>query len=348
MKIKISQIDDSAFTVREALNQEPLTELKDSLKDDGQWDAILVRPKGEMFEVIAGHRRVQAAKELGWTDIEANIKDVTDADALFLALKTNLIREGMSEREQGKVLHKITQDYNISGAELAKKIGKSDNWVNSRIKVAMDLHESVANALENNEITLRVAEIISSLAPEGQEGFLKYLKSNGIERNEPEARKAKKRFLNNTLYTIGYEGKELPAFIECLKNNGIEYLLDVRFSVESSFKPDFSKAILSRELERAKIKYIHKKELGVPHEWQNPYKDGGIPSECFEKYYRWHLAKELDFSVVLNEIKESGKTALMCYEKYATVKRDQKINCHRSILATRLRETGEFKEVIHL
>jgi ParB family chromosome partitioning protein len=348
MKIKMSQIDDTAFTVRETLNQEPLTELKDSLKDDGQWDAILVRPKGDMFEVISGHRRVQAAKEIGWTEIEANIKDVNDTEALFLALKTNLIREGMSEREQGKVLHQITQDFGISQNELSKRLGKSRQWVDRRIKVALDLADEVVVALESNTITMSVAEVISTLALREQPKFLEYLITNGITKNHEDVRKAKKCFLNTTIYTIGYEGRELKDFIKILKDNGVEYLLDVRFSVESSFKPDFSKAILSREMEREKIHYIHKKELGVPHEWQNPYKDIGISSECFEKYYRWHLAKELDFSAVLNEIKESGKTCLMCYEKYATATRDQKINCHRSILATRLRETGEFKEVIHL
>jgi hypothetical protein len=62
-------------------------------------------------------------------------------------------------------------------------------------------------------------EIIASLGRADQPKFLEYLKSNNIERNEAEARVAKRRFLNNTIYTIGYEGKE----------------------------------------------------LGVPHEWQNPY-----------------------------------------------------------------------------
>ena len=88
MKIRISKIDDAAFNVRETLNQEPLDELKNSLKEDGQWDSILIRPNGETFELIAGHRRLQAAKELGWTEIEASIKDVNDTEALLIALKT--------------------------------------------------------------------------------------------------------------------------------------------------------------------------------------------------------------------------------------------------------------------
>ena len=347
MKIKITQIDEDSYTIRENVDREALDELKESLKEDGQWDPILVRPVGDKFELIAGHRRVQAAKELGWIDIDANIKQISDVDALFLALKTNLIREGMSEREQGKVLHQITQEFGISSRDLSKRIGKNRVWIDRRIRLAMDLHQRVADALEAGKISMRAAEIIASLPLAPQEPFLLYILQNNIT-DENEVRAAKKRFLNNTLYTIGYEGKELAPFIQQLKEAGIEYLFDVRFSTESPFKPDFSKPILSRELERAKIKYIHKKELGVPFEWQNPYKEGGIPFECFSKYYRWHLDKEVDFKAIVTEIKESGKSALLCYEKFAKANGQQKITCHRGILADVLVESGEFKEAVHL
>jgi len=348
MRIRIGKINEAAFTVRENIDVEALEELKQSLQEDGQWDPILVRPVGEEYELIAGHRRVQAAKELGWTEIDATIKQLDDTEALFLALKTNLVREGMSEREQGKVLHEITEKFDISNVELAKKLSKSEKWVRSRVRLALDLSDKVANALETNKITMSVAEIIGSLEPRLQDEFLIYICKNNIERNEAEVRKAKKYFLNTTIYTIGYEGKEIKDFIEILKKNNIEMLLDVRFSTESPYKPEFNKNILSRELEREKIKYIHNKDLGVPFEWQNPYKDGGIPFECFDKYYRWHTTKEVDFASVVDNIKLSGKTALMCFEKYAIAQRDQIINCHRSILAARLKETGQFKEVIHL
>lgn len=345
MKVKISKIDEAAFTVREKLDPEYLTELKDSLKEDGQWDPILVRPKGDKYELIAGHNRVQAAKELGWTEIEANVKDLNDTDAMFLSLKTNLLRQEMTEREQGKVLHQITEAFNISGAELAKKIGKDSKWVNRRIKMALDLEPEVVKALEEGKITMRLAEIIAGANPQGS--FLLYILKHNIT-TEDEARIAKRRFLNNTIYTIGYEGKEIQQFIDLLKNTGVEHLIDVRFSAESQYKPDFNKAILARELERAKIKYTHRPDLGVPYEWQNPYKDGAVPVECLEKYYKWHTEKEMDFKKFVNEVKDTGKTALMCMEKYARPTREQKIYCHRHILAALILETKEFKERIDL
>ena len=65
------------------------------------------------YELIAGHRRVQAAKEIGWSDIEGNVVNVSDSEALFLALKTNLMREDMNERERGKILHEISQEFKL-------------------------------------------------------------------------------------------------------------------------------------------------------------------------------------------------------------------------------------------
>lgn len=346
MKLKISSIEETTFTVREKLDTEYLTELKTSLNEDGQWDSVLVRHTQDgKYELIAGHNRVQAAKELGWTEVDATVKDVNDVDAMFLSLKTNLIRQDMTEREQGKVLHEITETYNISGRELSKKIGKSKDWVNRRIKLALDLDPVVAKALEEGTITMRIAEMIAGVTP--QEPFLKYVLENNIT-TEEDVRRAKKHFLNTTIYTIGYEGKDIQTFLELLKNNGIEHVIDVRFSAESQYKPDFSKAILSRELERAKIGYKHRPELGIPFEWQTPYKDHAVPIECLEKYYVWKMDTEVVFTDIVATIKDTGKTALLCMEKYAKPNRDQQIFCHRSILADLILKTGQFKERIDL
>jgi len=135
--------------------------------------------------------------------------------------------------------YQITQEQNISQVDLAKKIGKSRAWVDKRVRLALNLTDKVVNALETDKITMTVAEIIGTLKDDLQDQFLSYLLNNNIARNETDARKAKKCFLNTTIYTIGYEGKEISEFIDILKKNNIEYLLDVRFSTESPYKPEF-------------------------------------------------------------------------------------------------------------
>lgn len=180
-----------------------------------------------MFELIAGHRRVQAAKEIGWSEIEGNIVNVGDSEALFLALKTNLMRDDMNEREQGKVLHEIMQNGKINGKpidgkQIAKQLGKSEKWVNSRVRLALKLSDKVAKALDDNSISLNVADILTSMDQRNQDDFLLYISENNIMKDESEVRKAKKRFLNNTIYTIGHEGRDLNTFIQTSKENYLE------------------------------------------------------------------------------------------------------------------------------
>jgi ParB-like chromosome segregation protein Spo0J len=105
------------------------------------------------------------------------------------------MREEMSDREQRKVLHQITQDFEISQIDLAKKIGKSRAWVDARIKLALNLEPEVATALEKGTIGIRIAEIISSVDPAAQRQFLSFLLDNNIK-EASDVRKAKKRFLN--------------------------------------------------------------------------------------------------------------------------------------------------------
>lgn len=266
MKLKISNIDESAFTVREKLDSEYLVELKESLKNDGQWDPILVRPGHDgKYELISGHNRVQAAKEIGWSEIDATIKDLNNVDAMFLSLKTNLIRQDMTQIEQGKILRDIMNKTNHSGVHIAKNIGKSQSWVNRRIQLALDLHADVTNAISKGSISNQIALILSTVEKTAQPALLNIFKSKNIN-NEEDARTERDRFLNNTIFTIGYESKIIKEFLESLQNNGIKQLIDVRFSAESKFKPDFNKVILARELERVKIKYTHRSDLGIPYQ----------------------------------------------------------------------------------
>jgi ParB family transcriptional regulator, chromosome partitioning protein len=149
------------------------------------------------LNLISGHRRVQAAKEIGWEEIEGNVVNVSDSEALFLALKTNLMREDMNVREQGKVLHEMVTTFNLNTNQLAKKLGKNFEWVNGRILLAMNLNEDVAKALTDKKINQSVAEVIGTIDDSFQTNFLLYILENNIKNREG-AFKAKKRFLNNT------------------------------------------------------------------------------------------------------------------------------------------------------
>ena len=333
MKIDISKIDEGRFVIREENNVEYIDQLSESIKVDGQWNPIILRQKeGGRFEVIAGHYRLKAAKKAGMTEIEATVRDLPDEDADILSLKTNLLRMEMTAREQGRVLSKIMESYGWSQTEVAKRLNVGRNWVGTRLRVALELHDEVVKALDTGKVNFNVAAVIAGVPLQGQPAFLKIIIEKKLT-DHTDVWILRKKFLNNAIYTIGYQGHTTTSFINLLKENEIELVVDIRFSSESQFKPEFNGSILQRELERNKIQYIHRRDFGLPYLIQNPYKDGALGYECIKQWYKWHIDTETDFDMFIDEIKSSGKTVLLCMEQTAKAKGDQKYACHRDIFA---------------
>lgn len=355
MKIKLSQIEIGKFTVRDDIENEYLKELKESLKADGQWNPIIARPIDGKYELIAGHTRFQAAKELGWNDIEATVRDLTDEEADVLALKTNLMRSDMSEIEEGKVIQRYVDRYGLTRDAIAKKIGKSAHWVGARLSLVLKLSDFVRKAVESTEITSEQAVRIASLETfEEQDEFCKYLINNKIAAGKP-TEIALKRFKNKTVFTIGYAGKKIDDFIKILKENKIDYVIDIRASAQSKEKPEFNKDVLKRSLAQAGIKYEEHHELGVHWVVQQPYKAGYFKLECFKQWYQWSIDtldetthKTWNLDKLCNHFKDIGKCAFMCMEQYAKPLRNQEYHCHRDLLADMIMETGLFSERIDL
>ena len=333
MKISVDKIDEGRFVIREETDQEHLKQLALSLVEDGQWNPIIVRPKPNgRYEVISGHYRLQAAKNAGFKEIEATVKDAADDEADVLSLKTNMLGLEMTPREQGKILSQILQKYGWTQGQLAKKLNVNSDWIGRRIRVALDLHDLVAKALDENKINFEVASIIGVVEISRQPQLLNAIIERGITQ-APDARGVRLQFLNDAVFTIGYQGRDIGNFIETLKKVEVNLLIDARYSAESQYKPEFSGEILKRELERNNIKYEHHPELGIPYMIQNPYKDGFFSYPCLKQWYSWHLNTETNFDGFIEHIKKTGKTALMCMEKYAKANKEQSYACHRDILA---------------
>jgi ParB family chromosome partitioning protein len=335
MKIQLENIQNDVFDVREDVDQEHVDDIAESFKRDGQWDPIIVRPsKNGDYELISGHNRCRAAWKLDWNEIEATVKDVSDEKANELALTTNLLRSDLTQREQGKVLVSMLNEHELTQSDLADRIGKSTTWVGDRVSLALDLHESVVEALESGSISNREAAIVASLDKSDQEGFVNIVRNAEIN-SAKEVRELKDRFLNDTIYTIGYRGQEFSEFLQTLQDAKIDVLVDIRESSDSTYKPEYNGDVLSDRLESEGIEYRHIPELGVPYLVRAAYKDEGIGDSCFESWYRWYIVHDwhVELAEFADELEGTGRSALMCAERHATPQKDQSIYCHRHFLA---------------
>ena len=126
MRIALKDIKGLDRRVRQQMSPEKLEELTDSIKDLGLIVPIKVRKNGAGYVLIYGHRRVQAAKAAGLTEIEAIVENVPDDALLTQSLAENVIREDMAAIDIAKALRLILDETGCTQEELSKRMGWRD------------------------------------------------------------------------------------------------------------------------------------------------------------------------------------------------------------------------------
>jgi ParB family chromosome partitioning protein len=106
--LPITSIQPSARNPRTHVDN--IDELASSLKAHGLLQPVLVRRRGSTYELIGGHRRLEAAKLLGWREIPAVVREETDDQAYILTLVENLPREDLSPKEEAAALEVLVRE----------------------------------------------------------------------------------------------------------------------------------------------------------------------------------------------------------------------------------------------
>lgn len=345
MKISVDNVRLPDFQIREELDEEHIGEIKKSFEEDGQWNPVIVRPADENggYEVISGAHRLAAAERLGWSGIEATVKDLRDEDARGLAIKTNRMQKEMKDEEIGELCKELYEDYGLSEEEIANITGMAPRTVQDKITLVMDLDDEVYELVKAGELAARKGLVVATLPEDDQMRFVERMQEEGWSRDE--ARDQLDRFQNDTIVTVGYSGKEFDSLVDELRSKDVEILVDVRASGESMYKPAFNSDVLKDRFENIDdIDYVHRPDFGVPQLLVEPYKEQAIGDKCFEDWYDWHIHQEDKFAEFAEFLKDSGKPTLMCIEEYPTPTGDQKHYCHRHHLTNALIEKNYFRE----
>jgi ParB/RepB/Spo0J family partition protein len=119
---------------RKHFDKAALAELADSIKKVGVMQPIIARPVNGHFEVVAGERRLIAAKAAGLSEIDVNVRPFTDEQVIEIQLIENLQREGLHPLAEAEGYDKL-QGYGHSAEEIADKVGKSESYVYGRMKL---------------------------------------------------------------------------------------------------------------------------------------------------------------------------------------------------------------------
>lgn len=166
--IKISQIVPNKDQPRKLFKEAELSELSDSIKQNGILQPLLVRKKGTKYEIVAGERRYQAAKLAGLEEVPVIIKDISDAEVFKLALIENLQRADLSPLEEARGYKQLIKERSLTQDEVAKLVSKSRSAVTNTLRL-LDLPEEVQQFVEDGLITAGHARAILAVpSPEGR------------------------------------------------------------------------------------------------------------------------------------------------------------------------------------
>lgn len=164
-KLKVSLIAPNRFQPRKRFDDEKLGELKDSIVGKGIIQPVIVRPIADGYELIAGERRLRAVKELGYDEIPAIVKDVSDADSLELSLIENIQREELNPIEEANAYKDLIERFKFSQDEISKAVGKDNSTVSNTLRL-LSLPQLIQDYISGDLLSMGHAKTILSLPTE--------------------------------------------------------------------------------------------------------------------------------------------------------------------------------------
>lgn len=171
--LSISEIVRNPNQPRKTFDEDKLAELADSIRQNGVLQPILVRRKGQKYEIVAGERRYQASKLAGLKEIPAVVREIDDDKVFQLALIENLQRSDLSPIEEARGYKQLLTSRSLTQEELAKILSKSRSAIANTLRL-MDLPVEVQHMMEQGLLTAGHARAI--LAVPSEEGRIKLAK----------------------------------------------------------------------------------------------------------------------------------------------------------------------------
>jgi ParB family chromosome partitioning protein len=135
LEVAVDRITPSPFQPRRAFDETKIAELASSIRNQGIIQPLVVRPRGDGFELIAGERRWRAAMKAGLGRVPVVLREASDHEALQLALIENLQREDLNPIEEANGYRRLQEEFHWSQEEMADKVGKSRPAISNSLRL---------------------------------------------------------------------------------------------------------------------------------------------------------------------------------------------------------------------
>ena len=162
-EIEIDLIRPGHQQPRTTFDQAKLDELAQSIRTSGIIQPLLVRPRGGLFELVAGERRWRAAQLAGLARIPAIIREIPDDKLLELALIENIQRQELNPIEEANAYKRLIESLNLTQDEVAQRVGRDRTFVTNYLRI-LKLPLEIQMLLENEKLSFGHARALLGLA----------------------------------------------------------------------------------------------------------------------------------------------------------------------------------------
>jgi len=187
--VPLALLDANRRQPRRRFDDEGIAELARSIAKTGLLQPVLVTREGERYRILAGERRVRAARQAGLAEVPVVVREgVADRDHLLFALVENIQRRDLTALEEAEAFRHLREDFGLTQEDVAERVGKDRTTVANALRL-LRLAAPVREALENGQITAGHARALLALSSAAdQEALAKEAGRRGLSVRALEAR----------------------------------------------------------------------------------------------------------------------------------------------------------------
>ena len=176
--VSIEQLDPNPNQPRQVMGD--LSELIASISEKGILEPLVVRQRGDRFQIVAGERRYQASIQAGLRELPVVIRDVDDTEMLELALIENLQRKDLTPFEESEALHGLAERCGYTHEDLARRLGKSRTSVTESLSLNV-MPDEVRNLCRLADISSKslLLQVVRQNTPEKMTALVERIASQG-------------------------------------------------------------------------------------------------------------------------------------------------------------------------
>lgn len=201
VSLPLAEIRANRGQPRKHFDAEALSELAASIRENGLIQPIIVRKDVDGYVIIAGERRYRAVESLGWTSIDAIVKDIRELEAAKLAIIENVQREDLNPMEEAEAYRMLRDHYALTQELISSAVGKSRSYISNLLRL-LALPDDVQASISSGEMTAAHGKLLAGIEEEEKQAEIaKKIREEKLsvrqtqellEKEEPRRRKRRK------------------------------------------------------------------------------------------------------------------------------------------------------------